>query len=64
MSQAISRQAITKEARIRTLPGPRGICDRQATNGAQVFSDYFGLALSVSFHQCFIPNPSSNNDDA
>jgi hypothetical protein len=53
MAQAVSRWPLTAEARVRARVNPCGICDGQSGTG-QVFSEFFGFPLPVSFHHCSI----------
>jgi hypothetical protein len=52
MGQTVSRWPLTTKARLRSRVSPCGICGGQSGTGTGFSPDYFGLPLSMSFHQC------------
>jgi hypothetical protein len=51
MSQAVTRRPFTAEARVRARISPCAIYVGQSGTGASFFSEFFSIALSVSFHR-------------
>jgi hypothetical protein len=49
-TQAVSCRVLNAEAWVRSWAGPCDVCGCQIGTGGRVFSQYFGVALSVSFH--------------
>ena len=54
MAHVVISRPFTAEARVRTHVNPCGIYGGQSGSGTGFFPEYFGLALSASFHQCSI----------
>jgi hypothetical protein len=52
MAQAISRQDITAEARVRAQVSPCEICGGKVAV-RQIFSEFFGFTVSVFHHTAF-----------
>ena len=48
MAQAVSRRALTAEARVRSRVSPYGICGGQSGTGTGFFPEYCGFPLSNS----------------
>jgi hypothetical protein len=58
MTQAVSRQLPTAEARVRSLVRSCGICGKQMAL-EQLFSEYFDFPCQFSFHEMIHTHLSS-----
>ena len=54
VSPRVSCRPAKAEARVLSQATECGICGALSDTGAGLFSQYFGLTLSLSFHQCFL----------
>jgi hypothetical protein len=62
LAEAVRGRLLTTEARVRSPVSPCEICGGQSTLG-QIFPEYFGFPMSVSFQRCSITwkNGETNN---